>query len=571
MGLRAGIFAGTVGIAILFASVLSALPVAADPAVSIEILFDFGDGMYVWAGETIADPSVFNATWLAVQRAAEANGITITTRWYGDELGVGISDLGGRHSPAGFVGLYEWNRTSHAWDLAGVGISNLVVSEGDAIALYNAGFDSVTFEARSPVPTPDAPLPTIEFRSDLDNSGTSVSPVPDAIQVRWDRNMGVREIAATPAVAYGRVFVTTLNGTFALDARTGEIVWTRPSAKGFSSPAVFDGSVIVGTRNGTVVRLNASDGAVRWETRLLTQTGFSGITSSPKVAFDRVFIGTFNESGGPGEVVSLWASNGTIAWRHESGSVHYSSPAYAPGFVYVGIMGTYNKTSGVTFDPPYGVLALDPATGARRWFYATSGSVAASPTIAGHRLIVPSKDGTVYAIDREPGTLAWQAAVDAGVSSAAVSGDTAFIGGGSFGGTGRVVALDVATGTHIKWSYTPNGPVQASITYADGRVVFSTNTDHGRVYALNSSTGSVLWSFEPTPAEYILGSPVVADGVVFAPSDNGHVYALEAKPPGGPEAGGALVTIVLLTAAVGVFGVALAVWVFVGRRSRRGP
>ena len=362
------------------------------------------------------------------------------------------------------------------------------------------------------------------------------------------------------------MFVNTRDRILALDEFSGATIWNRSAARGFSSPAIFDDSVIVGTSDGTVVRLNASDGGLRWETRLLTSTLFSGITSSPKVAFDRVLIGTFNESGGPGEVVSLWASNGTVAWRHPTGSVHYSSPAYQDGVAYVGIMGTYNTTSQVTFDPPHGVLALDAATGAEKWFFETGGSVAASPAIAGSRLIAPSKDGNVYAIDRASGTQAWKAGVDAGVSSPAVVGDSVIVGGGSFGTTGRVVALDAATG-NTRWSYIPNGPVQASVTYADGKVFFATNAAHGSIYALNATTGAPVWSFEPLPSEYILGSPVVADGMVFAPSDNGHVYAL------GPAIRLAEPIFIPALIGLGVVGLAIGVAaavVFVWKRSRGG-
>jgi outer membrane protein assembly factor BamB len=556
--------------ALLLIGCLSSKPVLANPAVEIRILFDFGDGTYVWANHTVADPAVTNATWLAVANAAQANGIPIASTWY-PSFGVAILDVGNRHPPAGFVGLYEWNATAGGWDLTSVGISSLVVSEGDAIALYDAGFDSHTFDVRQPVPTPDDPLPSVEFRGDLANSGASSSSVPGAVDPLWDRDTGVREIAATPAVAYGRLFVTTMHGLFALNARTGAILWTAPSARGFSSPAIFDHSVFVGTSNGTVVRLNASDGNVQWETRLLAYTLFSGITSSPKVAFDRVFIGTFNESGGPGEVVSLWANNGSVAWRHATGSVDYSSPAFADGTVYVGVMGTYNTTSQVTFDPPYGVLALNATTGEAKWFFPTVGSVAASPAIAGPRLIVPSKDGDVYAIDRESGTLAWNVSVDAGISSPAVFGGTVFVGGGSFGGDGRVVALDAASGA-LRWSSTPNGPVQASLTYADGKVIFATNAAHGRVYALDATSGGGVWSFEPSPAEYILGSPVVADGIVFAPSDNGHVYALGPSLANPVPTPSSLSPWLYLGAPIAVVGViAILVGFVVRRRSRRGP
>src|SRR5207245_2538426 len=167
-------------------------PILANAAVGIRILFDLGDGTYVWANETVSDPAVTNATWLTVLNAANANGIPIISTWYAS-FGVAILDLGNRHPPAGFIGLYKWNATNHEWDLTSVGISSLVVSEGDAIALYNAGFDSHTFGVRQPVPSPDDPLPSMEFRGDLANSGASNSPAPDPIRTISARNPAARE------------------------------------------------------------------------------------------------------------------------------------------------------------------------------------------------------------------------------------------------------------------------------------------------------------------------------------------------------------------------------------------
>jgi outer membrane protein assembly factor BamB len=190
--------------------------------------------------------------------------------------------------------------------------------------------------------------------------------------------------------------------------------------------------------------------------------------------------------------------------------------------------------------------------------------------VVGPTLIAPAKDGRVYSLNRTTGTIVWQVAVDAGISSPAVFGNTIFVGGGAFGAPGRVVALDASSGT-LKWSFSPNGPVQSSLTYAGGLVVFSTNQDHGTVYAVNATTGAVAWSFQPSPADYILGSPIVADGVVYAPSDNGHVYAL----------GQALIdqtrlipSYDLLLIGGGVVGagvLAVGAWIVVRRRSRSGP
>src|SRR3989441_7973459 len=554
-------------------SLISPATAVMGPPAAIRILFDFGDGTYRWTNATVEDPAAVNATWYAVQAAAASANLWISWYWYtGSFPGIFITDIGNRSPPT--VGIFIWNWTANLWDGARVGIRDLVVKDGDVAALTDTAYDPVTYRSYPPAPTPLSTFPVTPFPGDLINSGSSASTPPNTPGVRWDRDTGAREIASTPAVAYGKVFVETMHGSLALDEVTGETVWTNVAAKGSSSPAIFDNSVIVGTSNGTVLRLNASDGAIQWETRLLAQTVFSGITSSPKAAFARVFIGTFNESGGAGEVVSLWARNGTVAWRHPTGSVHFSSPAVANDTVYVGIMGTYNTTSQVTFDPPFGVLALDATSGAERWFYPTAGSVAASPVIAGSRVIVPSKHGDVYAIDGASGMLDWKALVDSGISSPALSGSTVVVGGSSFGGSGRVWALEVATGSP-KWSFAPNGPVQASITVAGGLLLFATNTANGTVYALNATTGRSVWRFEPSPAEYILGSPVVADGMVFVPSDNGHLYALAELPSTGPPPmlqPSLLFYLVVFGGPLAIIAVvAIVIAVLVRRRSRRGP
>jgi outer membrane protein assembly factor BamB len=566
--LKTGTLGFVVGIVFLISIPWSG-SAAGVPASVVSILFDFGDGSYVWAYEPIGDPTASNATWNAVQRAASSYQIALNSTWFSC-CGVGILDVGGRHPPAGFVGLLEWNRTTHRWDFLSTGISRLVVRNGDAIALYDAAFaPTPPYSSRAPVPTPDHPWPWVSFRGDSSNSGDAGNAAPDRIRVLWDRDTGRREIGSTPAVAGGKVFVTTMGWTLALDATDGKVLWNTTTAKGFSSPAIYNDSVYVGTSDGAIVRLNASDGTLRWRTPLLASPSFSGITSSPKVIFDRLFVGTFNETGGPGEVVALWEGNGSVAWRHWTGSIHYSSPAYADGTIYVGVMGRYNITSQVSFNPPYGVLSLNATTGQERWFTPTNGSVAASPAVVGGNLVVTAKDGRVYSLNRTTGTVVWEAAVDAGISSPAVFGGTVFVGGGAFGAPGRVVALDAFSGT-VKWSFSPNGPVQSSVTYAGGLVVFATNTDHGTVYGVRATNGMLVWSFEPLPSQYILGSPVVADGVVYAPSDNGHVYALASALTDQTQLIPSFDLRVIGGVIVGASAVIAVAWILIRRRSRPG-
>ena len=45
-----------------------------------------------------------------------------------------------------------------------------------------------------------------------------------------------------------------------------------------------------------------------------------------------------------------------------------------------------------------------------------------------------------------------------------------------------------------------------------------------QLYALNATTGALLWSF--TAGGFVYSSPAAADGVVYVGSYNGNVYAL---------------------------------------------
>ncbi len=497
--------------------------------VSFSILFDLGDGSIFWAPAEAYTSTAPNATWDAVQVAASQLGLWISSSWSAS-FGVFILDIGNRSPPAGAVGLFVWNTTTHAWDLAPVGISSLVVTQDEAIALSDNAFDPVTYATIPPAATPDSPYPAAEFRGDAVNSGTTGSSAPDGVRVAWDRDVGVQEIESAPVVVNGTVYVLTMDGFFAFNESTGSPVWQNLRVRGLSTPAYANGLLLAGGSDGRLHAVAATNGTELGNVTLLPQTLFSGITSSPKVVFETAYVGTFNESGGLGEVVALWTTNGTIQWRHTApGSISFSTPAVGDGTVYVGVIGLYNTTTQVTYGPPYGVLALDAANGTQRWFSPLNGSVAASPIFAGSSLFVPSKDGYLYALDPTTGSVQWRRAVSAGVSSPALRGDTLYVAGGSgsFGGPGLVTALNVSTRT-TELTFAPNGGVQTAVTWSNGLVFFSTNVANGTIYALDGATGDVVWSYTPSPHQYIFGSPVVADGTVFAPSDNGHIYAIRA-------------------------------------------
>jgi hypothetical protein len=117
-----------------------------------------------------------------------------------------------------------------------------------------------------------------------------------------------------------------------------------------------------------------------------------------------------------------------------------------------------------------------------------------------------SRDGHVYAVDAETGSLAWR---DNGVVYAG-SSDGLF-----------AQALDADSGEEL-WRTPTEFRVFASPALSGGTVLVA---DHaGVLFALDRRTGAERWRFRAGQA--IQSSPVVAKGVIYFGSDDGFVYAL---------------------------------------------
>ena len=141
-------------------------------------------------------------------------------------------------------------------------------------------------------------------------------------------------------------------------------------------------------------------------------------------------------------------------------------------------------------------------------------------------------NGTVYALNASTGVLLWSFTPvyhsplqQQFISSPAVANGVVYINSrvsedGNDNGT--MYALNASTGA-LLWSYTAGTGSTPAV--ANGVVYVGSVDDN--VYALNASTGAKLWSY--ATGDYVESSPAVANGVVYGSSDNGDVYALNAS------------------------------------------
>jgi outer membrane protein assembly factor BamB len=125
---------------------------------------------------------------------------------------------------------------------------------------------------------------------------------------------------ATPAVAYGRLYVGVIDGVFsAFDAHSGVHRWSRKLAGSiYGSAAIWNDTVYVGTTGGTFYALSALTGQPRWQQDLGGK-----ILGSATVTNGRVYVSTTNR-----ETLALDARTGAEVWRFWDG---YYSPLVVAG------------------------------------------------------------------------------------------------------------------------------------------------------------------------------------------------------------------------------------------------
>ena len=132
-------------------------------------------------------------------------------------------------------------------------------------------------------------------------------------------------------------------------ALMGTLLWNYTTGNEvYSSPAVVDGVVYIGSLDDNIYALNATNGAKLWD----YPTG-APVWSSPAVVNGIVYIGSFDDN-----IYALNATTGSKIWNYTTGSNVYSSPAVVNGVVYIG-------------SDDGNVYALNATNGAQLWNYTT--------------------------------------------------------------------------------------------------------------------------------------------------------------------------------------------------------
>jgi outer membrane protein assembly factor BamB len=284
-----------------------------------------------------------------------------------------------------------------------------------------------------------------------------------------------------PAVAYGRIYLSTNSGKVAaVNVKTGKRAW-----KYFSHRCVAASPAVGPQRQGTV---------------------FAVFLNRPPCNSKR--------KHGTGKLIAFAAGFGKIQWQKTIGRSE-SSPLIVGRRLYVG-------------DWDGRVWAIDAGSGRTLWVRRpTHAAIKGALAYTGGRLYVGAYDGAVYCLGARRGRLVWRAKAQRRLfgdaqfySTPALAYGRVYIGGTD----GKVYSFGATTGKRI-WSHSTGGYVYASPAVWNGLVFIGSYSK--RFYAFDAATGDVRWTFKANGQ--ISGSPTVVGDVVYFATLKRRTYALAAR------------------------------------------
>ena len=271
---------------------------------------------------------------------------------------------------------------------------------------------------------------------------------------RWVYSMpGAPSSQATPVVAGGIMYITSLNECFAIDAGSGRQIWRyqRPRSKATVGHAnrgvgVAGDRVFMVTDDAHLLALNRFTGELLWDSTMDDWRKNYAATSAPLPAGDLVISGvTGGEHGANGFVIAYEQATGKEVWRFwtipkpgEPGSETWGGKDIEHGGAPTWFTGSYDPGLDLVYWPTGNpakeydgtdrkgdnlysdsILALERRTGRLKWYYqftphdlwdwdATQTSVLVDADWQGRprRLMLhANRNGFFYVFDRADGAL----------------------------------------------------------------------------------------------------------------------------------------------------------------------
>jgi outer membrane protein assembly factor BamB/class 3 adenylate cyclase len=286
------------------------------------------------------------------------------------------------------------------------------------------------------------------------------------------------------------------------------IAWdvSRSGAIPFSiMPLVASGRVIVADASGTLAALDEGTGRELWT------IGLGSTTHSSPVLVDGLVVAATDA----GTLIAAKAADGARAWQKTiGGGAITASLLVADGALYLG-------------DENRSLVRLDPETGRQVWSVDVGGPVTRGPAFAGGVIYIGATGGQFSAIDAVTHRVLWTAQLGPGeVGTPTVGDGRVYVGRGLHASAPPhdLVAMDVRDGSFL-WSFASPAGGQVHMGGLANGVVYAVSDD-GNVYALDAATGARRWTAHTNGSIGTLAGLV--DDIVYVSSADQTIRALDA-------------------------------------------
>ena len=338
--------------------------------------------------------------------------------------------------------------------------------------------------------------------------------LPATGDVIW--RVEIEDGTGAPVLADGVIYLAGgQSSLFAVKADGSAILWQddRPGRIAYAAPLVVGDRIYLASNLG--LSAHARDGgAMLWDYSI--PEGAS--STSPLIV-----AGKLVTAGADGRMHAVDPATGAVVWKHDFAK-DAPDPVEGEDDKQAGVLSP-NRPMGLASDgvtlylsllSQGRVIAVDAATGERRWAFRAKGWTYAGPTIAGDDLFCTSKDGRMYCLDRKTGEPRWEFATGGPITAGVVVRDVfSYFGSGD----GAFYKVEIKTGKKV-WAFeTAKDPEGKPYTISSSPIIDADSAFFGSLdgfaYSVKLETGELRWKVKTLEGSEVSGSPVTDGRQVF--------------------------------------------------------
>src|SRR5688572_11016572 len=274
---------------------------------------------------------------------------------------------------------------------------------------------------------------------------------------------------------------------YCMDISTGMLRWKFKTKGEIRSAVEIKGNFLYLVSNdGNLYSIEKNNGRLNWKFRTAGEKKYELFSfadyylSSPVFHNDIIYFGS-----GDHHIYAIRCRDGKLIWKYKTGSIVHTTPVLQNNKLYVG-----------SFDGNF--YCMDNKNGKLLWKFKTvgqtyfpKGEINGSPGVFSDKVYVGARDYNFYALDTAKGFCHWNKKFEKGwaITTPSFKNSTLFLGTSD---DHLFMAIDPKSG-NVLWQTDLQYNIFGAPAFSDSLVY--TGTLMGKLFALDRTTGKILWTY----------------------------------------------------------------------------